>query len=70
MSTQKYLTAMSDFDSASLSKMFQKVNGFFNKTGEIMRKVAEATKNDDIKDIGDKVFINNQELCISSNIYS
>ena len=46
-----------DFDSQSLSKMFQKVNGFFNKTGEIMRKVAEATDNDDIKDIGDKVVI-------------
>ena len=55
MPIQKSLTAMSDFDSQSLSKMFQKVNGFFNKTGEIMRKVAEATKNDDIKDIGDKV---------------
>ena len=50
------LTAMmSEFESQSLSKMFQKVNGFFNKTGEIMRKVAEATKNDEIKDIGDKV---------------
>ena len=44
-----------DFDSQSLSKMFQKVNGFFNKTGEIMRKVAKATDNDEIKDIGDKV---------------
>merc|ERR1711894_254665 len=46
-----------DFDSQSLSKMFQKVNGFFNKTGEIMRKVAEATDNDDIKDIGDKLML-------------
>ena len=57
MKTQTYFTAMSslDFDSQSLSKMFQKVNGFFNKTGEIMRKVAEATDNDEIKDIGDKV---------------
>ena len=55
--TQIYFSAMSnlDFDSQSLSKMFQKVNGFFNKTGEIMRKVAEATNNDEIKDIGDKV---------------
>ena len=55
--TQTYFAAMSslDFDSQSLSKMFQKVNGFFNKTGEIMRKVAEATDNDEIKDIGDKV---------------
>ena len=55
--TQIYFAAMSslDFDSQSLSKMFQKVNGFFNKTGEIMRKVAEATDNDEIKDIGDKV---------------
>ena len=44
-----------DFDSQSLSKMFEKVNGFFNKTGEIIRKVAEATDNDEIKDIGDKV---------------
>jgi len=50
-------TMMSDFDSQSLSKMFQKVNGFFNKTGEIMRKVAEATKNDEIKDIGDKLML-------------
>merc|ERR1712150_195845 len=46
-----------DFDLQSLSKMFQKVNGFFNKTGEIMRKVAEATDNDDIKDIGDKLML-------------
>merc|ERR1711894_613242 len=46
-----------DFDSQSLSKMFQKVNGFFNKTGEIMRKVAEATDNDEIKDIGDKLML-------------
>ena len=44
-----------DFDSQSLSKMFIKVNRFFNKTGEIMRRVAEATDNDDIKDLGDKV---------------
>ena len=59
MTTQTYFPAMSslDFDSQSLSKMFQKVNGFFNKTGEIMRKVAEATDNDEIKDIGDKVVI-------------
>ena len=55
MPTQKSLTAMTDFDSESLSKMFHKVHGFFTKTGETMRKVAEATKNDDIKDIGDKV---------------
>merc|ERR1712045_102118 len=46
-----------DFDSQSLSKMFQKVNGFFNKTGGIMRKVAEATDNDEIKDIGDKLML-------------
>ncbi len=49
-----------DFDSQSLSKMFKKVNGFFNKTGEIMRKVAEATDNDEIKDLGDKVEGNKQ----------
>ena len=62
-------TAMNnlDFDSQSLSKMFQKVNGFFNKTGEIMRKVAEATDNDDIKDIGDKVVIKqNFDLILNS----
>ena len=66
MTTQTYFPAMSslDFDSQSLSKMFQKVNGFFNKTGEIMRKVAEATDNDDIKDIGDKVV----EKLITQNI--
>ena len=47
--------------------MFQKVNGFFNKTGEIMRKVAEATDNDDIKDIGDKVVIKqNFDLILNS----
>ena len=56
-----------DFDLQSLSKMFQKVNGFFNKTGEIMRKVAEATDNDDIKDIGDKVVIKqNFDLILNS----
>ena len=69
MKTQTYFTAMSslDFDSQSLSKMFQKVNGFFNKTGEIMRKVAEATDNDDIKDIGDKVVIKqNFDLILNS----
>ena len=42
-----------DFDSQSLSKMFKKINGFFNKTSEIMRKVAEATDNNEIKDLGD-----------------
>ena len=69
MTTQTYFPAMSslDFDSQSLSKMFQKVNGFFNKTGEIMRKVAEATDNDDIKDIGDKVVIKqNFDLILNS----
>ena len=56
-----------DFDSQSLFKMFQKVNGFFNKTGEIMRKVAEATDNDEIKDIGDKVVIKqNFDLILNS----
>ena len=56
-----------DFDLQSLSKMFQKVNGFFNKTGEIMRKVAEATDNDEIKDIGDKVVIKqNFDLILNS----
>ena len=44
-----------DFESQSLTKMFIKVNRFFNKTGEIMRKVAKATDNDKIKDLGDKV---------------
>ena len=69
MTTQTYFPAMSslDFDSQSLSKMFRKVNGFFNKTGEIMRKVAEATDNDDIKDIGDKVVIKqNFDLILNS----
>ena len=69
MTTQTYFPAMSslDFDSQSLSKMFQKVNGFFNKTGEIMRKVAEATDNDEIKDIGDKVVIKqNFDLILNS----
>ena len=40
--------------------MFRKINGFFNKTGKIMRKVAEATNNDEIKDLGDKVEENKQ----------
>ena len=48
--------------------MFKAVNGFINKTGNFLTKIADATDNQELRDFGDMVtlaLVNKENFVIS-----
>ena len=54
--------------SKSLSSLFKAVNGFINKTGNFLTKIADATDNQELRDFGDMVTLLDKENFVTCKL--
>ena len=50
--------------------MFKAVNGFINKTGNFLTKIADATDNQELRDFGDMVTLVDKENFVTCQLKS